>query len=255
MPHLAYFPGDPWSIQTLYDEQDMNRQIARDAELKEKSEDWRVTEYGSYNKSIFVGVDLGKKSDYTAIVFLEPFLPIDPEEIADKYVYHISRIERLPLETPYPKVARLLRKIHKQLKKSSDFDYVYFAIDEGGVGAAVTDQVVELLPNADIYRITLSGGLRPNWTTYRDVTLPKTQMASTLMALFEGRRLWVGHDKQKQFEELKDELEEYERKITQTGHDQYGAMKIGLHDDIATAIGMAAWIAEDMGGGSNPIMW
>lgn len=253
MPHLSWFPGDPWTIETLYDEQDAARRTARDAELKEKSEEWRTTEYGNYNKSIYVGLDPGKKQDYSALVFLEPFLPLDPEEQQGKYVYHISRITRLPLETPYPKIARLLRKTHRQLTKSPDFNYIYYVIDEGGVGTAVTDQVVELIPDADIYRVTLTGGLRPKWNHQRDVSLPKPQMASTLIALFEGRRLWVAPEMKTKLEELREELMAYERKITAAGHDQFGAMKIGTHDDIASAIGLAAWIAEGHGGRICPV--
>jgi hypothetical protein len=252
---MAWFPGDEWSIQTLYDEQDDARRAERDAEQKEKSNEWRVTDHGTYNKAIYVGLDLGKKSDFTALIFIEPFLPTDPEEHGGKFVYEVSRIERIPLGTPYPKIARLLEKTYKQLLKSPDFNYVHIVVDEGGVGTAVTDQVVELIPNADIYRVTLTGGLRPRWSDARTVSLPKPQMVSTLIALFEARRLWVWADMKNAFEELKEELHNYQLKITQEGHDQYGAMKIGAHDDIASAIGLAAWIAEDMGAGSVPLIW
>jgi hypothetical protein len=248
-------PGDPFDVEALYDDLDAPRKKARDDELMEKSTEWRTTEYGNYNKSIFVGVDLGKKSDYTAIVFLCPFLPINPEEDQTRFVYHISKIDRLPLETPYPIVARLLRKINKQLLKHPHVNYVYYVIDEGGVGTAVADQVIELIPSADIYRVTLTGGLRPKWQDQRNVSLPKPQMASTLIALFESRRLWVAPDLKNTVDELERELMTYERKITAAGHDQFGAMKIGEHDDIASAIGLAAWIAEDLQGGSVPLIW
>jgi hypothetical protein len=71
----------------------------------------------------------------------------------------------------------------------------------------------------------------------------------------ESRRLWVTADDRKAFEELKDELDNYQLKITQEGHDQYGALKIGQHDDIASAIGLAAWIAEDFGAANAPLIW
>jgi hypothetical protein len=251
----SWFPGDPWTLESLYDNQDAARRAKRDAEKKGASEEWRTTEWGNYNKSIYIGLDLGKKADHTALITLEPLLPHDPEEQQGKYVYHLSRIESLPLEVPYPKIARLLRKVYKQLDKSPNYNYIYIVVDEGGVGTAVTDQVVELIPGADIYRVTLTGGIRPNWSDARNVSLPKPQMASTLIALMEARRLWVADGMKTQLEELKEELLNYERKITDAGHDQYGAMKTGKHDDIASAIGLAAWIAEDMGGGSTPVMW
>jgi hypothetical protein len=254
-PHLSWMPGDPWTIQTLYDEQDDARRAARDLEQKGKSDKWRVTEQGAYNKSIFVGLDLGKKSDNTAMVWLEPLFPTDPEEHGGKPVYEVSLVERVTLETPYPKIARWLRKQYNQLLKSPDFDYIYIVVDEGGVGTAVTDQVIELIPDADIYRVSLTGGLRPRWVDARTVNLPKEQMVSTLISLFEGRRLWVSEEMEHAYIELRNELEDYQMKISQEGHDTYGAMKIGSHDDIASALGLAAWIAEDMNAGATPVMW
>lgn len=247
-----WFPSDSWTLEDIVDGP---RREQQQAEQRERSEEWRTTEYGYCNKSIYVGLDPGKKQDYSALIFLEPFYPLDPEENHERFTYHLSRIERLPLETPYPKIARLLRKAYKQLISSPNWDYVYIVIDEGGVGTAVADQIVELIPNADIYRVTLTGGIRPKWIDARNVSLPKPQMASTLIALFEGRRIWVASEDKKQLEELKDELYTYERKITQIGHDIYGAMKIGAHDDIASAIGIAAWVAEDNNGGAVPVMW
>lgn len=226
------------------------------SEQREKSEKFRTTEYGNYNRTVYVGVDLGKKADYTSITFLEPFLPIElDEEQEDRFVYHVSRIRRLPLETPYPKVARLLRKTWNQLIESPDFDYVYVVVDEGGVGAAVTDTVVELIPNAELYRVTLTGGIRPKWNDPRSVNLPKPQMASTLISLFETHRLWADAKMKGQLEELREELNNYERKITDAGYDQFGSMKTGIHDDTVSAIGIAAWVAEDAGGGAVPLLW
>ena len=256
-PHMSWMPGDEWTIQTLYDEQDAARRAAREAEQKDKSNEWRVTEYGAYNRSIYIGLDLGKKSDYTAMAFLEPFLPTDPNEHGGKFVYDVSRIERVTLDTPYPKIARLLKKTYGQLIKSPDFDpdYVHIVVDEGGVGTAVTDQVVELIPNADIYRVSLTGGLRARWVDARSVNLPKEQMVSTLIALMEGRRLWVAADERNAFVRFKEELEDYQLKISTEGHDQFGAMKTGEHDDITSAIGLAAWVAEDMNPNVGPLMW
>lgn len=251
----SWFPGDGSLSRFVEDHDQAPRRELRKQREKEESSEWRTTEWGNYNKTLFMGLDPGKKSDYSALVFLEPFMPLDSEEHQGKFVYHLSRMQRLPLETPYPTIARLLRKAHKQAVASSDWDYVYIVIDEGGVGTAVADQIVELIPNADITRVTLTGGLRPKWNDARNVSLPKPQLASTLIALFESRRIWVAHEDKRKLEELKEELENYQMKINTQGHDLYGAMKIGQHDDLASAIGIAAWVAEDNNGGAVPLFW
>jgi hypothetical protein len=251
----AWMPGDGSLSQFIEEHEYSPRRALRKQREKEESNTWRTTQWGNYNKSLYIGLDPGKKSDYSALIFLEPFLPIDPEQHQGKFVYHLSRIQRLPLETPYPKIARLLRKAYNQAKANPDWDFIYIAIDEGGVGTAVADQIVELIPNADITRVTLTGGLRPKWNDARNVSLPKPQLASTLIALFESRRIWVAHEDKKQLEELKEELETYQMKINTQGHDLYGALKTGAHDDLASAIGIAAWLAEDSNGGSVPLFW
>ena len=261
-----WFNGDPWTLDSVIEEnkkarEAMGLRTARDIEKEmEASPTFRVGDLGFYNKSIYVGVDLGKKADYSALIFAEPFYPrvqaLQSLVGGRRLVYHVSRVKRIERETPYPVIARLLKKAHKQLLKNKDFDYVYYCIDEGGVGAGVTDQVVELIPDADVYRCTLTGGVNANWKTARDVSIPKPQMASTLIALFESNRIFIGKDDNAaQVKSLRDELLNYELKVSQAGHDQYGAMKTGEHDDIVTAIGLALWVAEDSGGGSTPMIW
>ena len=224
-------------------------------EQRENSDRFRTTEYGNYNRTVYVSLDPGKKQDYSALILLEPFLPIESDQDVEHFIYHISRIHRFPLETPYPMIARTLRKVYQQLIESPDFDYVYIVIDEGGVGTAVADQIVELVPEADVYRVAFTSGLRAKWQDARNLSVPKPQLASTLISLFESRRLWVTPKQQQQLDELRGELMTYERKITAAGYDSFGAIKMCAHDDIISAIAMAAYLAEEFGGGNTPLFW
>jgi hypothetical protein len=249
-----WMPGDEWSIDEVYDELDAQRIALGMQPLKEAKTDESKTkdtseytekELGLYNRSIYVSVDLGKKADFSALVFIEPFIPKDSDK--EQFTYHISKIKRYDLETPYPRIARTLQKIDEQLTASEDFEYIHYVFDEGGVGAAVTDQVCELIPNADVYRITLSGGTLPNWRTGRNIILPKPQMVSVLIALLESDRILIPSGAF-QANILKEELLNYEHKISKVGYDQFGSIKTGQHDDIVSAIGMGVWLANDVGG-------
>ena len=239
-------PRDDWTLDDLIQENREGRQevgLPVTEEHKDTS-DYVEREWGNYNKSIYVSLDPGKKQDYSALIFLEPFIPFD--EGTTRYTYHISRIHRFPLETPYPRIARVLKKVHTQLLENPDIEYVYITIDVGGVGEAVADQIVELISDtADIYRFTFTSGLRAKWHDARDLSVPKPQLASTLISLFESHRLWVAPQDKEQLAVLQEELMNYERKITASGYDKFGAVeKMGAHDDLISAISMAAYLAE-----------
>ncbi len=45
-------------------------------------------------------------------------------------------------------------------------------------------------------------------------------------------------------EKLIEELLNYEIHVSEEGHDQYGALKIGTHDGLVTALVLACWYAE-----------
>jgi len=120
----SWFPGDEWDINDVYDELDAQRIALGMPPLKEAKTDESKTkdtseytekELGLYNRSIYVSVDLGKKADHTALVFIEPFIPKDSDK--EQFTYHISKIKRYDLETPYPRIARTLQKIDDNLKK------------------------------------------------------------------------------------------------------------------------------------------
>jgi hypothetical protein len=242
------------------------RKLDPDSSKKDnKPSDYVEREEGSYNKSIYVAVDLGKKADHTAITTIEPLIPkprgVDSDIFSaivsggeKQFTYNVTKIKRYDLEIPYPKIARTLQKTDTQLNAKEDVDYIYYVIDEGGVGAAVTDQVCELIPLADVYRVTLTGGTRPRWNDSRNLSLPKPQMASTLIALLEADRIWIPRG-EIQADIIRQELLNYEHKVSQVGYDQFGSMKTGMHDDIVSALGIGIYVAESMGGGSVPLMW
>lgn len=258
MAPLDWGPGEDWTLSEVQDHLDRERMRIGLPPIRPKKkpeeelpEEYLQLEHGTYVRTMYVGLDLGKKQDFSAVALVAPFYPSGTKT---HYSYHVSQVKRYDLGTPYPRIARALRSIDEQLRADDRWQNIIYVVDEGGVGAGVTDQAVELLPNADIYRVTLTGGARPHWHTSRDVSLPKPQMASRMIALMEGRRMLINS---KEFDSgaLRDELYNYEEKISSVGHETFGAMKIGTHDDIVCAIAMCAWISEDSGGGTPLSIW
>ena len=76
------------------------------------------------------------------------------------------------------------------------------------------------------------------------VTLGKAWLVSRMQALFQGGRLHLppGH---REAETLTRELLDYEIRVDKNANDTYGAFKVGSHDDLVTALGLATQVDED----------
>jgi hypothetical protein len=70
-------------------------------------------------------------------------------------------------------------------------------------------------------------------------SLGKAFLVSRLQALLQTGRI----DLPKTTEAQAKELQDYEIKIDQDANDQYGAFKVGTHDDPVTALGL--WVIEE----------
>ena len=70
-----HFPGDPWSFQSVIDEMphDIKHKQADKIDPKEKV----VKPWGTYKRKAYIGLDLGKKADATALVVMEPYIPTE----------------------------------------------------------------------------------------------------------------------------------------------------------------------------------
>jgi hypothetical protein len=206
---------------------------------------------------VVVGVDVGQRVDPTAIAVVQ----LD-ERPADERtdVHHLVRhLERLPLGTPYPRVvarvAEVVRGVRVQVRRrpipeggsaiardhaalwrddGTDATLTLY-VDATGVGQPIVDLLVEagLRPKAVYFthgdRRTLEG---------REVRLGKAWLVSRLQALLQTDRIHLPETREAR--QLAKELLDYEIKVDQNANDTYGAFKVGSHDDLVTALGLAA---------------
>jgi hypothetical protein len=92
--------------------------------------------------------------------------------------------------------------------------------------------------------------LTPVYFTYGDrrivdsekgqISLGKAYLVSRLQALLQGGRLHL--PKTPEAEALGRELLDYEIKVSEDANDRYGAFKVGAHDDLVTALGLATQV-------------
>jgi hypothetical protein len=153
----------------------------------------------------------------------------------------VRHLERLPLGMAYPDqiahVAQLLTKPPLNIAK--------FALDYTGCGRPVADMFYH-------------AGLRPKnilQTGGNEVTrhgadtwhVPKAHLCAILESKFHSKELRIAPELP-EAPVLKEELRDFNRKVSQTGHVTYNA-KVGKHDDYISAIYLALFsIVADAAG-------
>jgi hypothetical protein len=195
---------------------------------------------------ISIGIDIGQKRDPTAIAVAEA------EERGGETYHLIHRLERLPLRTPYPEIAQRLGQVvagvrarinHDELDRlviprwqrppaTNAAPLVY--VDATGVGQPVVDLLAQ--DGVPIHAVYFTHGDRRKVEGLR-ITLGKAWLVSRLQTLLETKRILLPATAEAAA--LARELQDYEIKVDQDANDTYGAFRVGAHDDLVTALGLA----------------
>ena len=203
---------------------------------------------------VLIGIDVGQKVDPTAIAVVER-QPRDGEE------HHLVRhLERLPLQTAYPRVAERLTEVVDAVRAKVERRTVSvpFPLDPFARKLAYVSEVRSYEPQVRVY-VDATGvgqpvvdllevaGVRPTacYFTHGDrrteeagaVKIGKAWLVSRLQALLQTGRLHLPRTAEAQA--LAEELLVYEIRVDEDGNDRYGAFKVGRHDDMVTALGLA----------------
>lgn len=212
---------------------------------------------------VVVGADIGQKRDPTAIVVTQyerveispAGVPLDPTGLGHDMLnlatgveepplydtrYVVRALERLPLDTPYPAVARRLNAVCRAMRRRDGSGECYLAVDATGVGRPIVDLVLaELDADVHLTAVTITGSDRcPGSPLARtEISMGKVWMVSRLQALLQTRRIVM--PRTPHAAGLAEELLDFEIKVTRDGHDELGAFRTGTHDDLVTALGLS----------------
>lgn len=207
-----------------------------------------------------IGLDLGKKRDYTAMAVLQR----DDMLVLNRWEsrYDLIRLDRWK-DRDYADCIPAIRNVQQALnqleqqrvtkyiqQEATMWDMPTFrpphidvVIDQTGVG----EGVVEMLRKSGLrcYGVTIHGGdavskMDGGWR------VPKRELVATLEVLFQNRRLRFAEGlPAKQI--LINELQEFRATIKLSGHVSYAASeewRENPHDDTVLALALAAWIGE-----------
>jgi len=169
-----------------------------------------------------MAVDLGKSVDYSAISINE----------RAGYLNQIRHLERLPPGMSYTdQVDRLV-----MLTRYSHIDRL--VVDATGLGTPIAD----MLRKAGLkpIGITITGGNEPtfNGSSWH---VPKRDLIGAAIVAFQNKQVKIADLPERKA--LLDELQNFEIKISQSGHDSYAAAGTG-HDDLVLSLSMGIYAAN-----------
>src|SRR5205085_9934695 len=117
-------------------------------------------------------------------------------------------------------------------------------LDATGVGQPVVDLLAEAGLSATAVYFT--HGDRPTENRQeRTVSLGKALLVSRLQVLLQSRRVHL--PRTAEAETLAHELLDYEIHVSEQANETYGAFRVGSHDDLVSALGLAVLAAEHGG--------
>ena len=183
-------------------------------------------------RRFYVGLDLGQRRDYTALVVLEKlvvpcwgdqWLTAGVDETGSTRLI-VRTLERIRLGTPYPDIVDWVKSVvtHYELQKR-----VVLTVDATGVGAPIVDLLRRAKLGCNIIPITITGG-----ANYDPVSgsLPRAQLLTNLQLMIQQDKIEIAQNCT-QTKALQQEL--LHLKLEGTAH--------GHHDDITVALALAAW--------------
>jgi hypothetical protein len=194
----------------------------------------------------WVSLDAGQAHDYSAALV--------SERVGDSL--HVGSIDRAPLRTPYPAIARAVVAKCVELEPSGAFGErrdIGLVIDAGGVGRAVRDlvrdEIRKLGPNAPRVhfwpiaatgggRVTVGGGF---------INVPKKDLITSAVIALQDGTLRIGDVENADL--LRKELAEYRVKLTRKGNEAFEGA--GRNDDLVYSLALATWAWAHTGKDEN----
>jgi hypothetical protein len=189
----------------------------------------------------FIGLDLGKRRDYSALAVLERAEvkgAWDPVYWRHKMLTErsVRHLERLPLETSYTDVVWHVEKV---LRSLAPLGRCTLAVDATGLGAPVVDALNAAHMQCKLLPVILTAGeLESCKDEYHMV--PKRDVVTGLELLMERGELLISSGLE-QGPVFLQELKDVEVKVSAAGRESCGATRAGTHDDLVIAVALACW--------------
>lgn len=197
-------------------------------------------------ESVHVGLDVGQQKDPTAIVVAEMTRRKRDDGNGSESVFLVRDLTRLRLGTPYPEVVAsvvgVVGRVNARIGEDGGSSPTpWLCVDATGVGQPVCDELRKALAGQDVHmseavfmagdptKLNVSPGMRR-------FSVSKMGLVARLQTLLAWR--WIRLPRTPMALALADELRDFEIRPAGT-NDIAGAFRVGAHDDLVTALGLA----------------
>jgi hypothetical protein len=192
----------------------------------------------------YLGLDLGKAQDYSAIALVEALERPRPygDPILDGL--QVRYLERLPLGTTYPRVVEQVRRI---VTRKDLAGRIVVVADGTGVGDPVVDMLRVAKLGCEVTAVKITSGHWENQqgTTWMapKVNVPKQDLIGGLQAVLETGELKIAAGLRYAGTLVK-ELVDVRVRMKDGGRVRIGADGHGQHDDLVIALALGVWRAR-----------
>jgi hypothetical protein len=209
------------------------------ASFDEKAEWFNVRQH---RPAYFVGLDLGQSQDYSALAIVER-----SGEAKSNYKFLCSYLKRWHLRTSYTSIVDETVQIMQKPELQSGPQRPMLLVDATGCGAPVIDLFKRTNHQSYLEPVLITGGADVSKANgvWR---VPKRNLVSTVQVLLQSQRIKIA-GKLPEASTLTAELQNFRAKISDSGHDSYGAgsdWREGNNDDLVLSLAMSLWGATEV---------
>ena len=198
------------------------------------------------SSQFFVGLDLGQAQDPSAVAVVERAELVGEWDGA-AFAYwreaelRLRHLERMELGMRYPEVERRVRRM---MESRTLGGRCRLLVDATGVGRPVVDHLREAGLGEEMKAVMVTGGQVERSEGGLEY-VPKRDLIIGLQLLLEDESLKITTELE-YVGALKKEMAEMQVRVTPAGNEQFGAWRVGEHDDLVFAVALACWGARKM---------
>jgi hypothetical protein len=202
-----------------------------------------------------IGLDLGKRQDYTALTVLGEREKKGKVRTGEKRAsapyqwsfseYWLQHLRRWQLGTKYSTIAEDVGELTR--RRPFRETETTLVVDRGGVGEAVFEQIEDEAGGGpvELQGITITGGKSVTRAGPGHLRVPKRDLVAALQVAVQNEEIRAASELEL-WPTLRSEMESFTAEITETGHDTYEARQ-GEHDDLVLALALPMWLARRRG--------
>jgi hypothetical protein len=189
---------------------------------------------------VVLGLRVGQKRDPSAVCIAQR--ETRRVECRDEVHFLVRHLERIGVGTSFPSIAARMAELVGAAWQRSVVRHLY--VDTTGMGHPLVEVLESRTPGLRIIATYFTYGDQRTEENYRTVRLGKAYLVTRLLMLLQSGRLHL--PRTAEAETLRIELREYQPRTYDNANEREGAFKVGSHDDLVTALGLAVQL--DNGG-------